>query len=266
VLWRGVFFGRPRALLASLAAVTLFASSRGVARAEPKPVAQPAVVDLNRLVEELDLFEAEAHRARVATAVTGLTIGSAVVPAGIILLGRTDGVSQALVIGMIVGGSAQLLSVPLSLIPTRMDGISKQLRQRVGANAPTRETVHTIEVEWSDAAASARTKRFRVGGTLLSLGIMSLATGLTFLIASEGIFGMSRKAQYTWGGIAMGTGMSISTIGTRFLLEWSPEETAWETYRTMKGDKVAVEGRPRLPSVGVVPTAGGALACATLLF
>lgn len=257
---------RRRALLASLATVPLLASSVGVGAAEPKAVAQSAAVDLDRLVKELDQFAQEAHRTKVATAVTGLSIGAAVVPAGIILLERTDGVSQALVIGMIVGGSAQLLSVPLSLIPTHMDDIRNELRDRIAQNAPTRDTVHAIEVEWRGAAVSARTKRFRVGGTLLSAGIVSLATGLTFLIASQGVFGMSRKTQYTWGGVAMGTGMSITTIGTRFMLEWSPEETAWEAYRTMKADRVVVEGRPTLPSIAVVPTDGGALAFATLKF
>ena len=258
--------GRRRALVALLAAVAILATSIGASAAEPRPVAQPVEVDLDRLGTQLDLFAAEARRTRVATAVTGLSIGSAVVPAGIILLRRTDGVSQALVIGMIVGGSAQLLSVPLSLIPTRMDEVRKKLRERIAQNRLTRDTVHTVEVEWRDAAVATRTRRFRVGGTLLSFGLVSLATGLTLLIASEGIFGMSRKAQYTWGGIAMGTGMSTTTIGTRFLLEWSPEETAWETYRTMKADRVAIDGRLRWPSIAVAPMSGGALASATLIF
>jgi hypothetical protein len=266
VLWLGVLSTGHRALLSLLAAAPILTMSSGASAADPKPVAQPAGVDLDRLGKELDLYAAEAHRTKVATAVTGLTIGSAVVPAGIILLGRTDGVSQALVIGMIVGGSAQLLSVPLSLIPTRMDDVRKQLRERLAQNAATRDTVHTIEVEWRDAAVSARTKRFRVGGALLTFGLVSLATGLTLLIASEGIFGMSRKAQYTWGGVAMGTGMSTTTIGTRFLLEWSPEETAWEAYGTMRYDRVAMAERARWPSIAFVPTSGGALASASLIF
>jgi hypothetical protein len=246
--------------------ISILAPASEASAADPKAVAQPAEVDLDRLGKELDLFSAEAHRTRVATAVTGLSIGAAVVPAGIILLGRTDGVSQALVIGMIVGGSAQLLSVPLSLIPTRMDAVRKKLRERIAEGTPTRDTVHTIEVEWRDAAVSARTKRFRVGGTLLTFGLVSLGTGLTLLIASDGIFGMSRKAQYTWGGVAMGTGMSTTTIGTRFLLEWSPEESAWEAYGAMKYNRATSETRAKLPSIAVVPLSGGALASAALVF
>ena len=254
-------------------ALSVGAASRSSRAAdEPKAIPQPAEVDLARLDKELDLYEAEAHRARIATAVAGLTIGCTTVPAGLILLRRTDGVSQALVIGMLIGGSAQLLSVPLSLIPTRMDDIRKQVKARIAEDASPHHTVHTIEVEWRDAADAARHKRFRVGGALLTFGIISMGTGLTFLIASEGIFGMSRKAQYTWGGIAAGTGISVSTIGTRFLLEWSPEETAWEDYRTMKADGPPMKAPPKasvglsLPTLAFVPTWGGGLAFASATF
>jgi hypothetical protein len=282
--WLRTSPGRVRVLSASLAAALTFGGTRWAsaedakAEAGARAVPQPAEVDLARLDRELDLFEAEAHRTRVATAIAGLTIGCTTVPAGLILLERTDGVSQALVIGMLVGGSAQLLSVPASLIPTRMDDIRQQLKARIADDAAPHRTVHTIEVEWRDAADAARRKRFRVGGALLTFGIISMGTGLTFLIASEGIFGMTRKAQYTWGGVSAGTGISVSTIGTRFLLEWSPEESAWEDYRTMKADGPPMKGPPAppnppkasagvsLPTLAFVPTPGGALAFASLTF
>jgi hypothetical protein len=165
---------------------------------------------------------------------------------------------------MIVGGSAQLLSVLAGFIPTRMDAVHKQLRDRVAAHADMNQTVEAIEIAWRDAAAAGRHRRLYVGGTLLSVGLTSLGTGLTFLIASEGIFGMSRKTQYTLGGIAMGTGIPVTTLGVHFLFEWSAEETAWEAYRKMKADGPA--GRPTKPTVGVVPTRGGAMAFTTLAF
>jgi hypothetical protein len=232
----------------------------------PAAVVQPVGVDLNRLATELDLFAAEARRNRLATTLTGIGMASALIPTGIILLDRTDGVSQAVVIGMIVGGSAQLVGVLAGFIPTRMDDIHKKLRERIAAHSEMNDTVETIESGWRDAAAAGRTRRIRVGSTLLTVGLMSLGTGLTFLIASGGIFGMSRKTQYTLGGIAMGTGIPVTTLGVHFLFEWSTEETAWEAYRTMKADGAAVQGRPRTPTVGVVPTPGGALAFTALAF
>jgi len=231
----------------------------------PKAVVQPVGVDLNRLGIQLDLFAAQARRQRVATSLTGVGMAAALIPTGIVLLKRTDGVSQAVVIGMIVGGSGQLLSVLAGFIPTRMDKVREQLRERVAAGADMHDTVETIETKWRDAAAAGRRRRLRVGGTLLSVGLMSLGTGLTFLLASEGIFGMSRKTQYTLGGIAMGTGIPVTTLGVHFLFEWSTEETAWEAYRKMKADGAAVQGRPT-PTVGVAPTPGGAMAFTTVAF
>jgi hypothetical protein len=264
---------RRRALIATLGSILILGSSGGAGAAEPKPIPQPVAVDLVRLGAELDLFAAEARRTRWATAVTGLAIGSALVPTGIILLGRTDGVPQALVIGMIVGGSAQLLSVPFGFIPTRMDDIREKLQDRIAANADDHHTnaddhhtVRTIESDWRDAAIASRTKRKYVGGTLLILGSVSLTAGLTLLLAPEGILGMARKAQYTWGGVMMGSGISVTTLGARFLLEWSPEETAWEAYRTMKSNGPILKSRLGSPSVALVPTHGGVLAFATLAF
>ena len=182
--------------MASLLAMLILAWSNRASADEPKPppkpVVQPVGVDLNRLGIQLDLFAAEARRNRIATTLTGIGMASALIPTGIILLKRTDGVSQAVVIGMIVGGSAQLLSVLAGFIPTRMDDVRNQLQERIAAHANMHDTVETIETKWRDAAAAGRTRRIRVGGTLLTVGLMSLGTGLTFLIAPEGIFGMSR--------------------------------------------------------------------------
>jgi hypothetical protein len=256
--------------MASLLAMLILAASNRASADEPKPppkaVVQPVGVDLHRLGIQLDLFAAEARRNRIATTLTGIGMASALIPTGIILLKRTDGVSQAVVIGMIVGGSAQLLSVLAGFIPTRMDEVRNQLQERIAAHANMHDTVETIETKWRDAAAAGRTRRIRVGGTLLTVGLMSLGTGLTFLIAPEGIFGMSRKTQYTIGGIAMGTGIPVTTLGVHFLFEWSTEETAWEAYRKMKADGAAVRGLPTTPTVSVAPTPGGAMAFTTLAF
>ena len=100
---------------------------------------------------------------------------------------------------------------------------------------------------------------------MLVLGAVSVSSGLTLLLAPEGILGMSRKTQYTWGGVMMGVGVPVTTIGVRFLLEWSPEETSWEAYRAMKSD-VDPLGRLNSASIGVVPMPGGALVLSTTTF
>jgi hypothetical protein len=200
----------------------------------------------------------------VATALTGLGVGSALVPSGIVLLGRTDGVSRALAIGMIIGGSAQLASVAIVFIPTRMDEIRDDFRSRQ-ANLDSKATIREVENEWRLAAEASPSRRAYVGTSLLIVGTLSLATGLTLLLAPEGILGMSRKTQYTWGGVMMGVGVPLTTVSARLLLEWSLEETSWQAYRTMKSDAGSLR-RLRSPSVGVAPVPGGALAFATMPF
>lgn len=231
---------------------------------KPKGKPQTVSVDLQRLGSELELYAAEANRTRLASALIGLGVGSALVPSGIVLLGRTDGVSRALVIGMIVGGSAQLLSVPLLFIPTRMDELRDKFMGRP-ADVESKATIRAIEEEWRRAAEASRARRALVGTTMLIVGGVSLASGLTLLLAPEGFLGMSRKTQYTVGGVMMGVGVPVITIAVRFLLEWSLEETSWEAYRTMKSDANRL-ARLRLPSLGVAPVPGGALAFASVTF
>jgi hypothetical protein len=228
---------------------------------KPKGKPQTVSVDLQRLTTQLALYSDEAQRKRMASALIGLGVGTALVPSGLVLLGRSDGVSRALVIGMIVGGSAQLLSVPLLFIPTRMDEIYDKFMSRP-ADVESKATIRAVEEEWREAAEASQTKRIFVGTSLLIVGGTSLATGLTLLLAPEGFLGMSRQSQYTAGGIVMGVGAPLVTVAVRFLLEWSLEEMSWEAYRTMKSDANRLAGL-RLPTIGAALLPGGAMAVAT---
>jgi hypothetical protein len=233
-------------------------------KGSPRGKPQSVSVDLRRLGAELDLVAEESNRRRLATGLTGLGIGAAMVPSGLVLLGRTDGVARSLVIGMIIGGSAQIASAPLLLIPTRMDELRDTFRSRY-RDADSKATVRALEEEWSLAADSSRQRRHYLGTGLLCFGATNLGAGLTLLLAPAGILGMSRKTQYTLGGVMMGVGVPTTTIGVRYLLEWSLEETSWQSYRTMKSDAEALRDLPTA-SISVVPTQGGASAVATLAF
>jgi hypothetical protein len=269
----GIF---PRLLVSSLVCAIAFASPRASAAEDVAPGKQPksvdegpkgqpqtVAVDLKRLGIELDLYAAEAKRTRLATAITGLGIGGLLIPSGAVLLGRTDGISRALVIGMVIGGSAQVLSVPLVFIPTRMDEIRHDFISRP-ASSESKATIREIETEWRLAAEASRRRRGLVGTTLVIVGAVHLATGLSFLLAPNGL-GMSRKTQYTWGGITMGIGVPVTTLGVRFLLEWSQEEMSWQMYRSMKSDAGSLS-RLRVPAIGVAPMQRGALAFVTMPF
>jgi hypothetical protein len=221
---------------------------------------------LKRLGAELDLYAAEAKRKRLTSALVGAGAGSTLLPTGLILLGRTDGVPRALSVGMVVGGSAQLLSVPLALFPTRMDEIHEKFMSRP-ASVESKGTIRAIENEWREAAESGRQKRKLVGTTLAILGALHVSAGLLFLLGPEDLFGMSRKTQYTWGGVTMGIGVSVTTASMRYLFEWSLEESSWEAYRTMKADAGSL-GRlqRRAPTVSFTRVPGGGLFVTTLSF
>src|ERR1700722_2856366 len=233
---------------------------------EVQPVPQPIDVDIEHLATELDFFTAEARRARVAEALTGLAIGSVIVPSGLILLHRTDGISEALVIGLIVGGSAQVVTAPFGFLPTRMEQVRDDLRDRRWKEPDSKDTVRAIEDEWRDAAAASRKRRKIVGTTMLVVGAASLATGLTLLLTESSVLGMSRNTQYTVGGVMTGTGIQVTSLGVRFLFEWSAEETSWESYRTMKADAPALRAALSSTSIGVLPARRGAVTFASLAF
>jgi|HubBroStandDraft_5_1064220.scaffolds.fasta_scaffold24309_2 hypothetical protein len=233
---------------------------------EVEAVPQPIDVDLKRLATELDFFTAEARRARVAEALTGLGIGSIIVPSGLILLHRTDGISQALVIGLLIGGSAQVVTAPFGFLPTRMDEIRDDLKDRRWKEPDSKDTVRAVEDEWRDAAAASRKRRKIVGTTMLAIGTASLATGLTFLLTSSNVLGMNRSTQYTLGGVLTGSGIQLTSQAVRFLFEWTAEETSWESYRNMKADAPALRAALSSTSVSVSPTRGGAVTFASLSF
>jgi hypothetical protein len=196
----------------------------------------------------------------------GVGAGSTLLPTGLVLLSRTDGVPRALAVGMVVGGSAQLLSAPLALFPTRMDEIYDKFMSRP-ASVESKGTIRAIENEWRDAAESSRRKRMLVGTTLAVLGALNVSAGFVFLLGPQDLFGMSRKTQYTWGGVTMGVGVSVATASMRYLIERSLEESSWDAYRTMKADAGSL-GRlpPRAPVLSFTPLPRGGLVTTTVPF
>ena len=182
-----------------------------------------------------------------ASALIGLGVGSALVPSGRDC-SPTDGVPFARDGYRGRTRSAQLVSVPLQLIPTRMDQYPRRIhRQACKRRERESHDPQGDRERWRDAADPATAGGSWWGRTLFVAGTANLATVyLTLLLAPAGAFGMSRKTQYTWGGVMMGIGVPVITVSVRFLLEWSLEETSWEAYRTMKSDA----GMPGAPPFG----------------
>src|SRR5580658_3828176 len=146
-----------RMLLAAMgASLVLEAAPHASADEEARPKPQPVAVDLDRLSAELDFFAAEERREHWVNALTGLGVGSIMLPTGFVLLQRQDSASKALAIGLMIGGGAQLLSVSAVLLRTRMDGVRDDFRQRwLFRDANPEATLRTVEAEWRDAAVTA---------------------------------------------------------------------------------------------------------------
>jgi hypothetical protein len=256
---------RTRAIVGALVcAVVVTPALASAADDDPRATQESVGIALRRLGEQLDLYAAEAHRGRLAKALTGVGVGATFLPTGFLLLGRTEDISHAFVIGLIVGGSAQLATVPLIFIRTRMDQIRDDFINRA-TERDSAATVDEFERRWSLAAAESAQRRAYVGTFLFALGVTNLAAGVAFLLAPQGIFKMSRSTQDTWGGVTLGIGVPVATEGLSFLLEWSPEENAWQAYREMNLHS-GTASRSRTPSVSAVPVRGGAVAFATMAF
>lgn len=255
---------RRRAIAGGLVCAFVATAALASADDDPRATQESVGIALRRLGEQLDLYAAEAHRARTAKVLTGIGAGATFLPTGLLLLGRTQDVSHAFVIGLIVGGSAQLATVPLVFIRTRMDEIRDDFINRA-TDRDSAATVDEFEKRWSLAAAESAERRTYVGTALFALGVTNLAAGVAFLLAPQGIFKMSRGTQDTWGGVCLGIGVPVATQGLSFLLEWSPEENAWQAYREMNLHSGSASRWPS-PSFRAVPIRGGAVGFATMAF
>ncbi len=247
---------------AVLGASLLLAAAPHALADDGRPKPQPVAVDLDRLSAELDFFAAEERRERWASALTGLGVGNIMLPTGIVLLKRADGASRALAIGLIVGGGAQLLSVPAGLLRSRMDGVRDDFqKQWLFSHADPEAILRTAEAAWRDAAVEAHHLRTIGGVAALITGAACLVAGVVFLLGPSGMLGLDSTARYTWGGTFLGTGASVATLGVRTSIEETPEERSWNTYQLMAAPHV-------LPpvSLGVSPMRGGGIGVATLSF
>jgi hypothetical protein len=105
--------------------------------------------------------------------------------------------------------------------------------------------------------AAQRKRAFRpyVGTVFLSLGVVSMGTGLAFLFSHAGVAGLSQQSQFAWGAGLVGGGVPFASMGLRALLQPTVEETSWDAYRR------AQPGIAAEHSITVAPIPGGAAAC-----
>jgi hypothetical protein len=209
-----------------------------VAAAPPAGAAEDDRVRARRMGDLLSITASSARDARVTSIATGLASGVALMPTGIVLTTHRDEVGQSIGVGMTATGSAALLFALLSLRSSKMEQLSTAFEARRASGMSDEELVRATETEWSTAAEKSHDRRRTFGVVSLALGIAASGAGAFMLLADAGVFGQSRNTQYTVGSILVGSAVPIAGLGLRALLQESPEETAWRSYRALVAERV----------------------------
>jgi hypothetical protein len=183
-----------------------------------------------RLGRELSAVAATGRRERFTNLATAAASGGVLLPFGIALSQRDDEVLRLIGVGWTVAGSVQLSGAPFLLLASPMERVSARFEERRQGGASSPALVAETEREWAAAANQSRAVRLWFGGVYGALGAAMVPTGLTFLFASPGIFGMSRTTQYDWGSALVGAGVPFVTVALQMLLRESLAETSWEAH------------------------------------
>jgi len=229
--------------------------------------AQPPEVALMHVMEaELDLFAARAKSQRTATVITTAVSAVALVPAGYVLSRRSDSLSQAIGVGMTIGGAVPLLPMLFAFRSSGTERVRDAFEERRASAMARADVLRLTEADWERTASAAHNRRIVIGLIDLALGTACTAAGLYFLL-SDPVAKMDRNDQTTLGSSLVGPGVPLATFGIRSLLQESIEETSWDAYRATK---VLADPQPparaEMPALSVAPLRGGAAAVATYAF
>jgi hypothetical protein len=207
-------------------AVALFVLSTTTSRAGADDSSDAR--DVERAGAEVHQLAGQSRDRRVAMIVDGAATGALLLPSGIVLVLRSsDDVGNILGTGLIVSGSVALALGALELTPSSVERMADTFDARRAAGSSNADLLRLSYAEWRDAAASARRTRSLLGGAETILGAVSIAVGMTMLLANEGLFGFDRNRQYRVGSISMGAGIPFLGVGLRTLFIQSAEERLW---------------------------------------
>jgi hypothetical protein len=247
----------------------LFAS---VARADPGAVAEPPAAtapvpatdsaDVVRIGAVIHGSAREARNQRLAFMTAGFVAGAAMVPAGAVLSQRSNVVAQAMGVGLLAGGGTALAISLLHLIPSSIEGLEDVYEERRASGVDSARWVADFETQWADGARASHSRRIWFGVLELVAGAALTGTGLGLLLTGP-VDGNTKSPQYNWGSSFVGGGVPFMSLAIHTLIQDSPLESSWATYKALGGQPGPV--RPAsVTGFDVIPLRGGALACATL--
>jgi hypothetical protein len=178
-----------------------------------------------------------ARDTRLAIAVTQLTGGVAFLPADIILSARKDPVSQSIGIGAAVDGGVPLLFSVLSLLPSKMEGLSDHFEERRASNMAAADLVRVTEGEWREAANASHNVACSPA-TSRSASAARAPRSVSVYCSRSRASGLDRNGRYAVGSLP------------------------WKTYRATSQRKCTALSLTA-PSVLLAPLPSGAMAVAT---
>jgi hypothetical protein len=159
-----------RLVVSSLLGVAALVS---VTRASADELAPSDADARARLQNALDAYASEAGEARVATAFTEIGLGVGTLVPGVFLIRRSHESLQFFGTGLVVGGSIQLATTPLFLLPSPVERLRDILRAGAANDAGL---TRAIEGALREAAEKRHTVRQYVGWISLALGVGTLAS------------------------------------------------------------------------------------------
>jgi hypothetical protein len=213
---------------------------------------------MDRMLASVD--EAAARRS-FWIAATSATLGAADVAAGAFAAGR--GATVPAIVAFADSAFAFESAVAhFTLQRAPFHGIYQDfLVRRRSMDAAT--AIEETERAWQAEADSAHASRIRSGGILTSVGALVVAFSTTALVTNLGVPSKdaSSKDRAAFDTVLLGLSGSLLVDGVATLVEPSPIESGWQSYRIMRAPVAA----PRA-SFQLTPVRQGAFAGLTIRF
>lgn len=214
-------------------------------------------VDSAALLErELAVRASDGRRMRIVHAVAGVILAGVALPAGIVLQHREEQLVRLTGVGLIVGGSVQLVPALRGLFPSDMESLYARFQERKAKNLSPEQLVAETEKDWREEAEQEHKIRTISGFIHFGLGLALLPAGLT-LIFKQHVGDWSSLKQLNVGSALLGVGMSFTAIGLDLAFTKGDSQRSWEEHAS------ATRRVARIPRFSAGPVAHGAVLMAS---
>jgi hypothetical protein len=184
-----------------------------------------------------------------------------VVPLGVILATKDDPGQEIAGVTLLVRGGWDLLSIPLSLMPSPTETLLRHYDERTARGEAAADRNAETEREWQHAIEERRGAVVLNAVTNLVLGSLGVAMGMLLLL-QEPTPSVDRREQDVWGTVVLGASLPFVAGGIGAFFGDSSMEDRWKLYQSGKpGASARVS-----PTFKVVPIRSGMAGAFELVF